>query len=124
RRSVLLHQPGRRQNGVRELVAGLPASGQAPARPPQGARDCRQGQTEGSNRMSDETKASISKRCRPRQGGGEEVGNKPYGITIRLTEDQHARLEQAAHTMPYRITATEIITRGIELAARELESMA
>jgi len=49
---------------------------------------------------------------------------KSQTLTIRLTDAQRARLEQASNSGPYRVAMTEIIARGIELAARELERMA
>jgi len=49
---------------------------------------------------------------------------KPFTITVRLTEEQRARLDRAAKLGPYSITLTDIINRGIELAAAELERMA
>lgn len=50
--------------------------------------------------------------------------SKPTAITIRLTEEQRDRLQRAANFGPYPISLTAIITRGIELAAQELERMA
>lgn len=48
---------------------------------------------------------------------------KPSTITVRLTADQRDRLDRAGSIGPYRVSLTEIITRGIELAAQELEAM-
>jgi len=49
---------------------------------------------------------------------------KPSTVTVRLTDDQRVRLEQAAKIGPYPISLTAIIARGIELAAQEIERMA
>lgn len=49
---------------------------------------------------------------------------KSCTVTIRLTADQRARLDAATTLGPYRISISEIIARGIELAAQELERMA
>jgi Arc/MetJ-type ribon-helix-helix transcriptional regulator len=52
------------------------------------------------------------------------AGNpKPYTITVRLTEEQRERLEMAVQMGPYKLKLTEIIARGIELAAQEIERM-
>lgn len=51
-------------------------------------------------------------------------GPKADSVTVRLTPEQKARLETATTVGPYRITLTEVVARGIELAARELEQMA
>lgn len=48
---------------------------------------------------------------------------KPHTITIRLTDEQRARLDAASKFGPYSISLTDIIVRGIELAAKELEQM-
>lgn len=48
---------------------------------------------------------------------------KPRTITIRLTEEQHERLNSLRNLGPYSISLTDIIVRGIELAAQELERM-
>jgi hypothetical protein len=50
--------------------------------------------------------------------------SKPSTITVRLTQEQRDRLDAAATIGPYRVNLTEIIARGIELAAQELEQMA
>ena len=57
----------------------------------------------------------------PRNDGGRE---KSETITVRLTPEQRARLDAASTLGPYRVALTEIIARGIELAAQELEGMA
>jgi hypothetical protein len=49
--------------------------------------------------------------------------SKPKTITVRLTDEQHARLHAASAVGPYRVSLTEIIARGIELASQELEQM-
>lgn len=49
--------------------------------------------------------------------------SKPKTITVRLTDEQHARLHAASSIGPYRVSLTEIIARGIELASQELEQM-
>ena len=48
---------------------------------------------------------------------------KNHTLTVRLTSEHHERLYAAANMGPYRISLTEIIARGIELAAQELEAM-
>lgn len=48
---------------------------------------------------------------------------KSFTVTIRLTAEQRERLEAASSLGPYRVALTEIVTRGIELAAQELEAM-
>lgn len=48
---------------------------------------------------------------------------KPFTISVRLTEAQRQRLDAASALGPYSIPLTEIIARGIELAALELEAM-
>lgn len=48
---------------------------------------------------------------------------KPHTITIRLTEEQRDRLDALRSLGPYTISLTDIIVRGIELAAQELERM-
>lgn len=48
---------------------------------------------------------------------------KTSSLTVRLTDEQRARLEAAANIGPYRVSITEIVTRGIELASCELERM-
>lgn len=50
--------------------------------------------------------------------------SKNNALTIRLTDEQRARLDAAATLGPYKISLTEIVARGIELAAQELERMA
>lgn len=50
--------------------------------------------------------------------------SKHRNINVRLTEEQGARLDQARTALPYSVSITEIIGRGIELAAGELEEMA
>lgn len=47
--------------------------------------------------------------------------SKPRTITVRLTQEQHDRLQKAASLGPYRLALTDIIARGIELAAQEIE---
>jgi hypothetical protein len=49
---------------------------------------------------------------------------KTESLTVRLTPETRARLEQAQTTLPYCPTATSIVERGIILALRELERMA
>lgn len=51
------------------------------------------------------------------------MAEKRSTITVRLTQDQRDRLDRAAAIGPYRVTLTDIIARGIELAAQELERM-
>lgn len=53
------------------------------------------------------------------------TGKQPklHSITVRLTDEQRMRLDSAAKIGPYSISLTEIIARGIELAANELEQM-
>lgn len=48
---------------------------------------------------------------------------KPRTITIRLTDEQRDRLDGVRNLGPYSISLTDIIVRGIELAAQELERM-
>ncbi len=48
---------------------------------------------------------------------------KPSTITVRLTSEQRERLDRAASFGPYSVSLTEIVARGIELAAQELEAM-
>ena len=48
---------------------------------------------------------------------------KPHTITIRLTDEQRERLDALRRLGPYSISLTDIIVRGIELAAQELERM-
>ena len=55
---------------------------------------------------------------------GPRTPSKPYTITVRLTQEQRDRLDKACSLGPYNISLTDIITRGIELAASELEQMA
>jgi ABC-type cobalamin transport system permease subunit len=50
--------------------------------------------------------------------------SKPHTITVRLTQEQRERLDRAAILGPYALSLTDIIARGIELAAQELEQMA
>ena len=50
--------------------------------------------------------------------------DKSQTLSIRLTEEVRDRLERATTVGPYRVTMTEIIARGIELAAQELDEMA
>jgi len=42
---------------------------------------------------------------------------------VRLTSEQRERLDRAASFGPYSVSLTEIVARGIELAAQELEAM-
>lgn len=49
--------------------------------------------------------------------------SKPHTITVRLTEEQSCRLYEVALAGPYKIPVTEIVARGIELAATEIEAM-
>lgn len=51
------------------------------------------------------------------------AASKPFTITVRLTEAQRERLDAASAIGPYSISLTDIIARGIELAAIELEAM-
>ena len=51
------------------------------------------------------------------------MSRKPCTLTVRLTEEQRARLDAACALGPYRVALTEIIARGIELAAAELEQL-
>jgi hypothetical protein len=53
--------------------------------------------------------------------GGEM--DRKNSLTIRLTDEQRARLQSASTFGPYKISLTEIVSRGIELAAQELERM-
>ena len=48
---------------------------------------------------------------------------KPFTITVRLTEEQRKRLDNASTIGPYTVSLTDIIARGIELAALELEAI-
>jgi len=48
---------------------------------------------------------------------------KIHTITVRLTQEQRDRLDGATRLGPYSIARAEIIARGIELAAEELERM-
>lgn len=48
---------------------------------------------------------------------------KSATITVRLTPEQRDRLDRAASFGPYSVSLTDIIARGIELAAQELEAM-
>lgn len=50
--------------------------------------------------------------------------SKPFTITVRLTDEQRQRLDDATAFGPYSISRTDIIARGIELASLELEAMA
>jgi len=49
--------------------------------------------------------------------------SKGNALTIRLTDEQRARLDAASTLGPYKISLTEIVARGIELAAQELERL-
>lgn len=42
-------------------------------------------------------------------------------LTIRLTQETRDRLEAAQSKLPYDISITSIIERGIELAAQEID---
>lgn len=44
-------------------------------------------------------------------------------ITLRLSEETHAKLERSRNWLPYKTTTTAIIERGIELALSELDAM-
>lgn len=48
---------------------------------------------------------------------------KTATITVRLTDEARQRLDRAASFGPYSISLSDIIARGIELAAQELEAM-
>lgn len=48
---------------------------------------------------------------------------KSSTITVRLTEDMRNKLDELSVRGPYRISITSIIDRGIELAAKELETL-
>ena len=56
--------------------------------------------------------------------GTEAHSSKPLSLTVRLTREQRARLDAASSIGPYKVSFTEIVARGIELAAQELEAMA
>lgn len=49
---------------------------------------------------------------------------KSRTITVRLSEEQYARLHGATALGPYRVALAEVVIRGIELAAKELERIA
>lgn len=53
----------------------------------------------------------------------EATMQKTKTLTVRLTDEVHARLQSAAKLGPYEISLTTIVERGIELAAQELERM-
>lgn len=48
---------------------------------------------------------------------------KPFTLNVRLTEDQRLRLDKISSFGPYDVSITDIVVRGIELAALELEAM-
>ncbi len=48
---------------------------------------------------------------------------KTEGITLRLSPEVKAKLDDARAIGPYSLTITAIVERGIELAWRELKGM-
>ncbi|MCD1645301.1 hypothetical protein [Aurantimonas coralicida] len=50
-------------------------------------------------------------------------GDKTAMLTVRLSENRKQALDEAATTGPYRISATSIVERGIDLAIAELNAM-
>lgn len=49
---------------------------------------------------------------------------KTRSITVRLTDDAADTLDALQTALPYRVTVTEIVSRGIVLAGAELQRMA
>lgn len=45
-------------------------------------------------------------------------------LTIRLTPEMRRRLDEAKSILPYQITVTAIVERGIDLAIDELNALA
>ncbi|ASR06904.1 hypothetical protein CHY08_07105 [Rhizobium leguminosarum bv. viciae] len=45
-------------------------------------------------------------------------------LTIRLTPEMRRRLDEAKSILPYQITVTAIVERGINLAIDELNALA
>lgn len=53
-----------------------------------------------------------------------EARAKTHSITVRLTETQHSELHAATAQLPYEVSVTQIIIRGIRLASDEIASIA
>lgn len=49
---------------------------------------------------------------------------KSHSVTIRLSAETHATLQQATKLGPYELTITAVIERGIALASEELKRLA